>query len=64
MANDERIRRSVAKGVVRGESKTGEEPGTVGDSLNHLIGTWIEEAADELDRALEELERVDDREWR
>ena len=37
---------------------------TVGDSLDHLIGTWTEEEAAEIDRALEDLSHVDEAKWR
>ena len=37
---------------------------TVGDSLDHLIGTWTEEEAAEMDRALEDLSQVDEAKWR
>ena len=37
---------------------------TVGDSLDHLIGTWTREEAAELDRALPDLSQVDDAKWR
>ena len=36
----------------------------VGDSLDHLIGTWTEEEAVEMGRALEDLSRVDEAKWR
>ncbi len=36
---------------------------TVGTSLDHLIGTWTAEEAAELDRALEDLSRVDEAMW-
>ena len=36
---------------------------TVGDLLNHLIGSWSEAEADELDAALAELDMVDTADW-
>ena len=36
----------------------------VGASLDHLIGTWTAEEADEMERALEEFARVDEAMWR
>ena len=37
---------------------------TVGASLDHLIGSWSDEAAAELDAALEEFEVIDEAAWR
>ena len=37
---------------------------TVGSSLDHLIGTWSEDEASELDAALEEFEVIDEAAWR
>ena len=37
---------------------------TVGPSLDHLIGTWTDEEAAEMDQALEELEVIDEADWR
>ena len=37
---------------------------TVGSSLDHLIGTWTSQEATEIDRALEELEVIDEASWR
>ena len=37
---------------------------TVGSSLDHLIGTWSEDEASELDAALEELDVIDEAAWR
>ena len=39
-------------------------PRTVGDSLDHLIGTWTPDEAAEMDRALEDLSHVDETKWR
>ena len=36
----------------------------VGDSLDHLIGTWTREEAAEMERALEDLSHVDEAKWR
>ena len=36
---------------------------TVGASLDHLIGTWIQADADEMDAALEEFETIDEAAW-
>ena len=37
---------------------------TVGTSLDHLIGSWTDEEAAEMDRTLEELEVIDEADWR
>ena len=37
---------------------------TVGSSLDHLIGTWSEDEAAELDAALEEFKVIDEAAWR
>ena len=39
-------------------------PNVVGDSLDHLIGTWTAEDAAEMDRALEDFSRIDEEMWR
>ena len=42
-----------------GRKATSEGAGTVGPSLDHLIGIWSQAEADELDSALQEFEKVD-----
>ena len=37
---------------------------TVGSSLDHLIGTWTAEEADEFDSALEDFETIDEAAWK
>ena len=36
---------------------------TVGASLDHLIGTWTEEEAAEMNQALEDLSHIDEAMW-
>ena len=36
---------------------------TVGASLDHLIGTWTPEEADEMDKALQSLANIDEAMW-
>jgi len=36
---------------------------TVGSSLDELIGTWTPDEADELQRALDDLEEIDESMW-
>ena len=47
-----------------GLADPGQGPDTVGSSLDHLIGTWSDDEAAELDAALEELEVIDEAAWR
>ncbi len=47
-----------------GLADPGQGPDTVGSSLDHLIGTWSEGEAAELDAALEEFETIDESAWR
>lgn len=35
----------------------------VGASLDHLIGTWTEDEAKELERAIEDFEEIDETMW-
>ena len=37
---------------------------TVGSSLDHLIGSWSDDEAAELEAALEEFETIDESAWR
>ena len=36
---------------------------TVGSSLDHLIGTWTSEQADEMQSVLDDLEQIDEAMW-
>ena len=38
-------------------------PNVVGDSLDHLIGTWTKEEAAEMNRALEDFSLIDEDMW-
>ena len=58
---DQAVLRLLRRGAGLGEGKSG--PDTIGDSLDHLIGTWTAEDADEMDRALEDLSEVDETMW-
>ena len=46
-----------------GLADPGQCPDIVGSSLDHLVGTWSDDAAAELDAALEELEVMDEAAW-
>ena len=47
-----------------GLADPGQGPDTVGSSLDHLIGSWSDDAAAELDATLEEFEVIDEAAWR
>ena len=47
-----------------GLADPGQGPDTVGSSLDHLIGTWSEDEAAEMDAALEEFGVIDEAAWR
>ena len=47
-----------------GLADPGQGPDTVGSSLDHLIGTWSEDEAAEMDAALEEFGVIDEVAWR
>lgn len=46
-----------------GLSEDVERPWTVGTSLDHLIGSWTAQEADEFEAALADLETVDEDAW-
>ena len=46
-----------------GLANPNQETGTVGSSLDHLIGTWSDDEAAELDAALEEFKVIDEAAW-
>lgn len=47
-----------------GLSDETKEVGTVGSSLDHLIGTWTDAEADAINAALEDFETVDEGMWK
>ena len=47
-----------------GLADSGQRADTVGSSLDHLIGTWSDDEAAELDAALEEFKTIDEAAWR
>ena len=64
LARQERI--SLNQAALRLEAALADDQGsadTVGSSLDHFIGTWTREQADETDRALEDLEGIDESQW-
>ena len=56
------VMRLLRRGAGLGESN--DKPEIVGDSLDHLIGTWTAEEAAEIDRVLEDFSRIDEELWR
>ena len=56
------VLRLLRQGAGLGEGNR--DADTVGGSLDHLIGTWTQEEASEMDRALEDLSHVDEAKWR
>ena len=56
------VLRLLRRGAGLGERN--DEPEIVGDSLNHLIGTWTAQEAAEVDRALEDFSRIDEEMWK
>ena len=41
-----------------------DSPNVVGTSLDHLIGTWTDQEAVEMSRALEDLSKIDKAMWK
>ena len=56
------VLRLLRRGANLGERN--DEPEVVGDSLDHLIGTWSAQEAAEVDRALEDFSRIDGDMWK
>ena len=59
------LNRAVLKLLRKGAGLTDGKGGadTVGDSLDHLIGTWTAAEADEMLSALRELDTIDESAW-
>ncbi|MCE2434163.1 MAG: hypothetical protein J4F29_14785 [Candidatus Latescibacteria bacterium] len=49
-------------GAGLGQTKNASD--TVGTSLDHLIGTWTREEADELNNALKDFDQIDEYMWK
>jgi hypothetical protein len=47
-----------------GIADSDQRPGAIGDGLDRFIGTWSDEEAAELMRAVEDFERADEALWR
>jgi hypothetical protein len=56
------VLRLLRKGAGLGERK--EDVDVVGSSLDHLIGTWSAEEAEEIERAVADFEEIDESMWR
>jgi len=50
----------LRKGAGLGEKGTND---TVGSSLDHLIGTWTADEAEQVERAVEDFEEIDESMW-
>ena len=58
------LNRAAVKLLRQGAGLTdGQGPDTVGSSLDHLIGTWSEAEAAEIERALRHFEAIDEAMW-
>lgn len=59
------LNRAVLKLLRRGAGlgERNHMPNVVGDSLDHLIGTWTKEEAAEMNRALEDFSLIDEDMW-
>jgi hypothetical protein len=55
------VLRLLRKGAGLGEKK--EVADVVGSSLDHLIGTWSAEEAEEIERAVADFEKIDESMW-
>ena len=60
------LNQAVLKLLRRGAGLGGrrDNPAVVGSSLDHLIGTWTASEAEAMDRALQDLARIDESMWR
>ena len=62
---DVSLNQSVRKLLRRGLAHSGNEAdGVIGNSLNHLIGTWTAEEADKFDRAVADFNVIDESMWK
>ncbi|MDE2974922.1 MAG: hypothetical protein OXU64_09430 [Gemmatimonadota bacterium] len=57
------LNRAAVKLLRRGAGLAGPGPDTVGSSLDHLIGTWNDAEAGEIESALRHFEGVDEALW-
>ena len=58
------LNRAAVKLLRRGAGlERGQGPDTVGSSLDHLIGTWSDAEADEMERAVRQFKNIDEAMW-
>lgn len=57
------LNRAAVKLLRRGAGLEEMGSDTVGSSLDHLIGTWSDAEADEIERALRHFDRIDRTVW-
>ena len=58
------LNRAVMRLVRRGANLDQPDADVVGSSLDHLMGTWTDEEADAIDRALQDFSRIDEAMWK
>ena len=60
------LNRAVLRILRRGAGLEGinDGPNVVGTSLDHLIGTWTDRESAEMNRALEDLSKIDEAMWK
>ena len=58
------LSRAVVNLVRRGAELDEPDADVVGTSLDHLAGTWTEEEADDVDRALADFANIDEEIWK
>ena len=56
--------RPTARGFGDDRTDGRKRAGTVGSSLDDLMGAWTTAEADEMDSFLEELETIDEMDWK
>ena len=56
------VLRLLRKGAGLSERK--QPPDVVGSSLDHFIGTWSSEEAEEIERAIADFEEIDETMWK
>ena len=60
------LNRAVLRLLRRGAGleERNDSPHVVGTSLDHLIGTWTDRESAEMNRALEDLSKIDEAMWK
>ena len=58
------LNRAVMRLVRRGANLDDPNADVIGSSLDHLMGTWTDDEADAIDRALQDFSRIDEAMWK